>query len=211
MRKTPFFLLISLILFSCQKDVAIPESHGHGGTVTPVVPFIPLTIGSFWVYNYYQVDTNGSESYMNTDTVIIIKDSIINEKKYAVFKGSYEQKCNYCFEFKRDSSGYLVDEMGLIRFSTTNFTDTLEKFILDPYGGILYYKMNHKDSTISVPAGHFITSECERVEYIPFSSPKAQHSGAFFSYGVGIVKNRLKYFGPPNYYDSKLVSYYIAP
>ena len=210
MKKIIFVFFLSISIFSCRKDTAVPEAVNNGGTVTPVVPFVPLTVGSFWVYDFYTIDTLGNDTYNNSDTVKIIKDSIINGNIFAVFKGSYEQKCDNCFEFRRDSSGYLLDERSFILFSATNFTDTLEKLMFGSNGWI-FFKMNHKDSIISVPAGNLPTYEYERVLYDPIFSPKAQHCSTFYSYGIGVIKTHWKYSSPPNYYDSRLVSYYIAP
>ena len=207
MKKIILLLFIPSFIVSCRKDVAIPEGKDFVGTVTQVGPFIPLTVGSFWVYDYFILDTGGIETYNGRDTMRIIKDSIINGKTYAVFKGSYEQKCNNCVSLRRDSLDYLVDEKGIVYFSENNFKDTLANFSSN--GFVLYYKMTHKDSIISVPAGIFSTYDYERVAY--FNSDIPRHCHYFYSNGIGIVKSQWRYYGPPNYSVAKLVNYYISP
>ncbi len=209
MRKVLFLLFIVSIISSCRKDVAIPEGNDFEGTATPVVPFVPLTVGSFWVYDYYLLDTNGIETYMNSDTMRIIKDSIINGHAYSVFKGSYERKCTNCISLRRDSLGYLVNENGFIYFSATNFSDTLENF--SDSTQLFYFKMTHKDSLISVPAGVFPVYDYERILHYYLDLRPPQRCHYFYSYGVGIVKTQWKYYAPPNYNAAKLVNYYIAP
>ena len=211
MRKTAFLLLISIILFSCRKDAAVPEAVNNGGTGTSVVPFVPLTVGSFWVYQYLIIDTLGNETITNVDTMRITKDSIINGKSYAFIKGSYQIYCPMCYSFRRDSSGYLVCERGTIFFSSTNFKDTLHVF--NSPGIFVYYKMTHKDSSVTVPSGIFPTSDYQGSYYFPPSYPydNPRQDGTLYSYGVGIVKN-YDFYGYSKYtIESRLVSYYIAP
>lgn len=214
MKQLFFFSFIYLLIYSCSKDVAIPKK----GNTTPVsnASFVPLTVGSFWVYNYYYVDTLGNETFDNTDTVRIIQDSIINGKTYAMFEGLYYvyNSNNTNYYFRRDSLSYLVNENGGIYFSSTNFTDTLQTY-LSPNGFHGFSKMNHKDSIINVPAGSFKTYDLEITSYMPasYSGPikSPRYFGTFYSKGIGIIKNRTAYSQSPNYIDSKLVSYYIAP
>ncbi|MBI3502655.1 MAG: hypothetical protein HY063_12765 [Bacteroidetes bacterium] len=204
-----YFPFIVILFFSCAKDVAIPKGKDFGGTVMPVVPFVPLTAGSFWIYDYYHLDTNKIETYINRDTIRIIKDSIINGKTYAVFHGSCEYKCSNCMTLRRDSSGYLVNEKGFVYFSATNFADTLEN--LSDSTGLFFFKMTHKDSAISVPAGAFQTYDYERILHYYWDSRPPQHCHYFYANGVGIVKSQWKYYNSSNYWLAKLVNYYIAP
>lgn len=214
MKKIFFSFFFILALSSCRKDVTIPEGKDFDGTVTPNVPFVPLTVGSFWVYNYYYTDTLGNETFWNTDTVQIIKDSIINGKTYVMFRGHYAfYNPNNVQYFRRDSSGYLVDNDGDIYFCYTNFIDTLATYADTITGCFMFAKMAHKDSLISVPAGTFVASKYEITEIYPSSWPwqKIRNGGQYYSSGVGIIKSRTHYSGSPSYIDSKLVNYYIAP
>ena len=198
-----------IILFSCSKDAAIPEGKDFGGTVTPVGPFVPLTVGSFWIYDYFLQDTNGVETYLDRDTMSIINDTILNGKTYAVFDGSYEYKCNNYTSFRRDSLGYLIDTTGWIYFSSTNFTDTLEN--LSDSTRFFFYKMTHKDSIVSVPAGVFQTFDYERILHYYLDIRPTQHCHNFYSNGVGIIKTQWKYYIAYSYNVAKPVNYYIAP
>lgn len=211
--RTP--LLLSLFIasiISCRKDAAIPEGVVYNGNVTSNNPMYPLKTGTFWVYDFYKIDTAGVESYLaGNDTVKIIKDSIVNGNKYAVFKGSYEGFSNNIF-FRRDSSGYLVDEAGGIYCSFTNFTDTFYTNLGGPNWINIFIKMSHKDSIITVPAGTFVTSMLDIIQYFPSTFPYGHpaHIGPFYSKGVGVIKYRTH--GPlPDYLESRLVNYYIAP
>ena len=211
MKKAIFFLFISVFIFSCRKDKAIPEGIDNGGTVTQVGPDYVTTVGSFWVYDIYKVDSSGNETFFSgNDTVRIIKDSIINGNQYAVYKGHYEGSSNQVF-LRRDSFGYFVDEKGEIFCSFSNFTDTFYTYSNPPYSYIIF-KMAHKDSIISAPVGTFTASKFEISQYFNPNSwaDYPLRIGTYYSKGNGVVKHRT-HAPPSGYMDSKLVSYYIAP
>ena len=210
MKKIAFLLLIPIFIFSCKKDAAVPQEMNNGGTENPTKAPYVLTVGSFWVYDIYAVDSSENETLLLTkDTVSIIKDSIINGRKYATYKGDYEWISNGLF-FRRDSSGYHIDEKGEIYCSFTNFTDTFR--IYGAPNSFIVFKMAHKDSTISVPAGTFISSKFEISQYFNPNTwaDYPLRLGTYYSKSIGVIKHRT-HAPPSSYSDSKLVSYYIAP
>ena len=87
-----FTLIVSLSLVSCRKDDIIEDSTN---TITPdyssdiaVVPndFHPLSVGSYWVYEYDTHNPDGTIIDNNTiDTVKIIGDTLIDGYSYAIF------------------------------------------------------------------------------------------------------------------------------
>lgn len=70
MKNTIFFgFLMTLVILSSKKDnPAQPE----------LLNYTPLSIGNYWVYETFKVDTNGNEELLNNyDSLVINRDTII--------------------------------------------------------------------------------------------------------------------------------------
>lgn len=110
------------LLFSCNSQGDIPTSTSYPN-------YMPLAVGNYWIYEDYDVDSLGNERQTKiVDSVYIPKDTVLNNKKYFIVetsgKGGFIQRFP---RFLRDSSGYLVSNVGKIIFSATNFKDTISK------------------------------------------------------------------------------------
>lgn len=210
MKKALFVFAVVALIASCKKDKSIPYDND---TPPPQnTNFTPMTIGSYWVYEYSSTDTNNITTINGTDTVRVVQDSIINGNTYRMFKGNLSYACSTCYFFRRDSSGYLVNQNGRIMFSATNFTDTLYIDTTQP----LLYTANYKmiaDTSITVPAGTFSTYDYRGHVYItnPNPIPNPRITGNFYANSIGIVKSRYVFVGGTDYLEAKLLSYYIAP
>ena len=129
--------------------------------------YLPMTVGNYWIYQHFIVDSLGNETPYNVyDSVYIVKDSLINNNRYyefdnsisfSTFKGLY-----------RDSLGYLVKSTGEILFSATNFTDTIhyDYFYNREYRPnrpdrllfcVLKTKMNPEKQVVSTPLSEYNT------------------------------------------------------
>lgn len=150
---TVTLLLLATLLFSCKKsETELPqlpepetESESFNWEHTP---------GSYWVYQWYRIDSTGNETLLNTtDSMVVIGDTIINGHSYTAFN-SGEFLLPSKVVYQRDSSGYIVNHLGGIKFSYMAFNDTVNtKEIPGLYKsyGILGPSM----MPISVPAGDF--------------------------------------------------------
>ena len=120
--------------------------------------YVPLTIGSYWVYEWVKVDTFGVESPVTfRDSVFISGDTLINGEVYSIVDGTFlgSEKTK---EFHRDSSGYLVNEKGETLFNPNNNTDLLWTDTIfvgeDPFV-LIEYSMEGATTDVTVPAGTF--------------------------------------------------------
>lgn len=179
-------ILTSSILISCQKD-------------PPIEPYYPdyvqLKVGNYWVYERWKIDDYGNEfKYAERDCVYIEKDTIINNEKYYHKKGILMGLPVNSFE--RDSSGYLVNNLGEILFSANNFTDTLNIKCT----GIHYfiYKMAKENSPQSLPAGDFVSLIYKGIFYVYCKFPPEPsepcsffppETNNFYADKVGLVKS----------------------
>jgi hypothetical protein len=113
MKKLLALAILSLAVLSCKKDKISPtEPQPANPSYTHV-----STIGSYWVYDWYDVDSTGNETLISgwKDTIRIVGDTAINGKVFQHYKG---KELNSPVEyFSRDSSGYVVNPNGQIRYS----------------------------------------------------------------------------------------------
>lgn len=209
-------LLIAFCLFytSCKKEDNVNNNNNNNNSSNANVSadFMPLAVGNYWVYEWYEIDSNGVEAYYNKrDSVYISKDTIINSntyyKKEGTFLGSYE-----VFGFVRDSNDYIVNSEGKIQFSSTNFTDILRT---DTFENVAYidYKMAHKDSSITVPSGIFTTYDFEGKVYDFDSLYQAQWGTQYihnlYADSIGLVLEETFYHSQPyNKLQKRLVKYH---
>lgn len=204
-------LLLSFVflifIFSCKKEnvevVCGPTFSNN---------YIPMSVGSYWIYHWYEVDTLGNETLLGNkiDTVQIIGDTTIQGHLYFI------QEETFAFDtpgiittFYRDSIGYLLNSEGEISFSSTNFTDTLHRVSNSIFE--INYQMETGISEITTEAGSF---ECLNFQgtVIPFGitvdwTERKQNS--YYSKGVGKIQESTFYFNSPNELQRRLIEYHI--
>lgn len=144
--KTKFLFVFAffILIFSCKKENAEVSCESPFSN-----SYIPMSVGSYWIYEWYKVDTFGNETLMDwIDTIRIVKDTVIREQIFFVHEDE-----NNIRNFYRDSLGYLVNSEGDIFFSSTNFTDTLHRTRNLFFE--IYYLMETGVSEITTDAGSF--------------------------------------------------------
>ena len=209
-----FFISVSALILSCKKDKEIENIPPQTLTQSygKVTEWYPLSVGSYWVYYDYIIDTNQNEQYFRTDTVKIIGDTNINSRTFTWIKEQYFGGPSYYNRFVADSLDYIIAENGEVLFSNTNFTDTIRTLF---YPGLetIYYKMSDRGTIASVAAGVFPTIDRDEITVYdhPFTfggNPRIVQRN--FAKGIGIVKDRNFFDGNPNYMERRLVQYHIA-
>lgn len=212
MKKILALTTLSLIVLSCKKDKLAPlpqpsNSYTHVNTV-----------GSYWVYDWYDVDSTGNETLNPSykDTLRIVGDTIINGEVFQHYKG--KQFGNPQGYFTRDSSGYVISPNGSIVYSYMGAPKELNTYS-DGY-------MNHTSflgtrQTINTAFGMkeaFTTYlEVSMVNGTPVNTC-GDFSVRFYNYyvsGLGCVGTETAYIsqlqGLCAIKRSKLGAYYIAP
>ena len=221
MKKMILLLVIATVALACQKE-ELPDNPEN-----PPVPesnYYPLTIGSYWVYQHYKVDTNGIAIEQNTtDSVIITKDTVINDKTYAVYEGTNKpiNSGNWgIVKIVRDSSGYFVNQLGTIIFSSTNFTDTLNQGVehkLTEDDTLFTHSsmMEDVDQLITYPAGTFEVLNYKTTYIFPYliEIPPlyTRYKNNYYAPDVGQIVSSYFYASQTDVIERRLTSYYIAP
>lgn len=154
------------------------------------------------------MDTNGVETTIAVDSSYISGDTIINGDTFSVFVGTFiDPNGVYC---RRDSSGYIIDQYGIIHFSSTNFIDTLRTSSTPGYYDAFYKMM--PVSTILTPAGALVATDYIGIVNIAqpgylWDNPRNTH--CYYSDGIGLIRETFFFLSNPNYDGRKLVRYNI--
>ena len=210
MRKL-FLLVLAISLFAaCNKDKTNPQEESN---------YFPMQIGNYWVYQHYNIDSLGNETDMNkTDSVIIKRDTIINNKQYFVLEGTnypYNGNRWEILDYLRDSSGYLVNINGVIKCSNNNFSDTLlskTEIIGEDTLFVLTYQMEESLNPIIVPAGEFEAINFKGTVVMPKDQPGIQNTrfmNNYYADGIGKIIDTYFFLSSSFINEKRLVRYNI--
>lgn len=175
-----------------------------------------LKVGNYWIYQHFRIDTTGEATALDIfDTCFIERDTIIRGNTFYKMLRPAHTIYEYFYHYWRDSLGYIVDSTGKIRFSSEDFTTTLNFEV--QYGGpnndtifTATSKMVEKDRLISTPAGEFITRTFQtRYDLEEWLSPYSpRFANLRFAKDVGIVSETLTIYSmDPNYTERRLVKW----
>jgi hypothetical protein len=210
-----YFITIILLIYSCKKDTTIISSKAPGHNSTSSVSYLPLTVGNYWVYQMFSLDTGGVETAMNkVDSVYIQKDSIIGGKTYYYFCQSDSAFTAALFPLRgliADSSGFLKYYGGEILLDPIHINDTLK--IDTTTWKIIYYTIPIPFSNVTVPAGVYSGVGMKiKIHYLytwPFSDAYAPAYTNFVS-SLGLCFNKGGYASEPRAgFSWKLLRYHI--
>lgn len=177
------------------------------------------TPGSYYVYQWYKIDSLGNETpYSAPDSNIVVGDTIINGNTYTTFKTDHIF-FNYDEMYWRDSSGYIVDQGGYIHFSHTAFNDTVHEIEIANWFNI-HHILGASMTEVSVPAGEFdVFHKRQAFEFLdgtaPVSCTQSLGHDSYFDANTGIptiqqTSFASEYFSLCSYYERRLIEYYIA-
>ncbi len=212
MRKLLVLGLATVLLSACQKT---PDPE-----LTPESTYTPMKIGNYWIYAHYQIDLNGNAlPQSRTDSVIITGNTLINGSSYFIFEGT-----NYplnggqwqIIAMLRDSSGYLVDVNGIIRFAQDNFTEVLASKTEKHNGDTLYtltYQMEVMEGEVTVPAGTFETLNYKGTFTMPQEIPGIQNPryiNTLYAKGTGKILETYFFLNDARINEKRLLRHGLA-
>ncbi len=203
-------LFVATLLFSCKDDEQVNT------TPTPIIEeeetldLFPLALDNNWIYQVVKIDTLGNEEILPAnDTVTVIGTSLINGEEY------FSLEVGNFFGFEefattihvRDSSGFLVNDTGVILLSTTDFDEVV--FSSETGPARFEYTMESTPETVSVPVGDF---ECLNysgiVTDILDESTPPREQFRFYSDGVGLVSSNIFFFSSNNFtWERRLIDF----
>jgi len=211
MRKLVAFFMAVSLLSSCKK-----EEDNEIKT-----EYLPLSIGNYWIYKDFKIDSSGNETANSSlDSVIITRDTIINRKKYYVLEGEYYPFNSGVWgiiDILRDSSGYIVNPNGTIQFSENDFKDTIAYNITtNMYNGdtlvVTTYQMEKPDNIMMVPAGNFEVLNYKGTVTTSMDTPGIEYPrylNTYYAEGVGKILYTYFYIAGSAIYEKRLLRYHV--
>ncbi|UPT66768.1 MAG: hypothetical protein M0D57_20430 [Sphingobacteriales bacterium JAD_PAG50586_3] len=210
MKKLLGFAIIALFLFACKKENDVQNNKA-------ILTAMPLSVGNYWIYEKFSIDSNDVETLVDTDS-LYIQDSVVidGETYFRIMGGDYS---TFDQSAMRDSAGCLVSTSGIIWFSQDNYTDTLAQgsytntgWNTHDYNWYLY--MVDKNKPVTVPAGTFTKTGTSLINFkflYPDEYPYGAERNSFliFADNVGMIKRRSFDLYSSGYIESRLVRYHI--
>ncbi len=215
MKRVVIALLFLSSIVSCTKD---KEEE----TRNKKTNYTPMSVGNYWVYKNFLIDTMGNETETSRiDTVTITRTENIGAYTYYVFEGTYYttpvNKPRILYKL-RGSSGYLVDTSGLIHFAHNDYSDSLDHYCLkDRHDANVYcasLQMKEGNFNISTPAGTFSAKKFNRYitlyePYLPDDVPNPRNWDIYYADGVGKIMETYFFSTQKDHYELRLDSYHV--
>ncbi|MEQ8475301.1 MAG: hypothetical protein RIB54_03610 [Fulvivirga sp.] len=202
------FLYLVTILFavitlsSCSKEEVSPQQLAS--------EFTNLEVGNYWVYEWYEIYPDGTESKYNVrDSVYISTDTLIDGRSFIVRRGTFLK--NKRTEILLDSANSLYkfpSEVLLFTLDKTNETTITIKAGENPIATVKYI-LKSNSIVANVPAGEF---ECLNYEGIVESlDPDYQYgtriNSDLYAKNFGLVMKRCHLYNSPNNLEMRLVKF----
>ena len=196
--------LVSISLFfGCSSDEVTPS--------TSILDFVNIEVGNYWIYEWYEIEPDGTTSSFNTrDSLIIVGDTLISGKRFFIRSGTLlggDRTELLLFDSLNSIFTYPAKEM------LFTLDDTIEE--TKNYGpkedpvASGKYSLSDEVSSITVPAGEF---EC--LNYQGLIEPLQQDyeygtriNSNLYSHGVGLVLMKTQFYSSPNDLEMRLVSF----
>lgn len=204
MKKIQFIAFLILLSSQACKDAneEIKVTEPNAGLVT--------STGSFWVYQWFSIDTNGTETEMNLrDSIYVSGDTIINDYSYTIFKevsGSSQRT-----RFYRDSSGFIISDVGE-RLWNTKDTGIISSWTDNEFTfskSILNLSQNIDVLGQTKPAIMSKTTAC-RLDGKPISEcEQCQSETSYYVKNIGEVLEQTAYIGVCSRLEKRLVKYQL--
>jgi len=216
-------LAVSAIAFAgCQKEKTFtftPPTPPPVPQTTYYDDYMALIPGNYWIYEHYELDSaNGAAHAQGTyDSSYVEKDTVIDLKKYHVYKYRDAFSAETHTRFLRDSLSYTVELSGRAIFSSDDFTNVFRTYQFGP-NGVTNYSINvteHmglRNQTTLVDAGTFNTHSFLETYTFPASYPygptrRYEHR---YAKGVGLVRETTGFYEmSPKVYEKRLVRYRV--
>lgn len=195
--------VLSILTFSCKKT-------SNDTTLATKPNYYMLKVGNYWVFQYFAIDSNGVATPKNHwDSVYIEKDTSIRGNTY--YKEWHSYSVIQFPSYLRDSSGYLISNLGGRWCSDDNFTDTLAVDTNNLFLFKGYVMMTGRDSVVTVPAGSFQSITC-RMKVVPTQTNDPHPIRYIYDvYGkdIGRIKSHNFYFNADDHFEYRLVRYKV--
>jgi len=223
MQKQILLAIVMLGSIACQKEKKCQSPQGPNA---PALSAFVADSGSYFVYNIYEIDSNGQETlYGIPDTIFVVGDTVLNGKNFIHLRDQWFNIGEISLFF-RDSSGYMVDNAGTVHWAAHSMTDTIT---FRPSNSLLIWHslgFNNRSFQLpngyingnSVPAANRVAYELQNHHYFTNGMRLSRCDSGWIQQqlyvpSVGMVSSQLIWSGfhysDCRYYERRLVYYSI--
>jgi len=210
-------VISTAVLIGCSKEKLTENKESSSSCVDyQSVDFIPLTIGNYWVYDTYRIDTLGNETISNSgDSAYVDRDTIINGKTFYIIEGDLYAKQAIGNNIRNENNSILYyntsDNFEKIVFTTNSIGTVYNQANIGNNLLQLTTWTNAGTQNITVDAGNYLCYQRE-TEVTPLVSgypigTRSQYR--YYNSSVGVVINQFFFASSPELYETRLVSYNI--
>lgn len=187
---------------ACSDD----EDQSSNAVENLTFEYANLEIGNYWIYDWYTVMPDGSESLFNkTDSLFVSGDTTIEDRTYLVLSGERL--------LDAPDTRLLFDSANTVYiYPSRRVFFTLDETIEEVKDLVLargVFSLDNTLSSIEVPAGNF---DCVNYKgLLDAHDPDYEHgqrvNNKFFAEGVGLVLTGTQFFSSANNLEGRMVRY----
>ncbi|MFK7780916.1 hypothetical protein [Psychroserpens sp.] len=200
MKRILVIICIFSLFFSCSNDDSnTPEAQ--------IENFYALTVGNSWEYRWYSFNPQAGLNPTNvTESISIVDTQSINGNLFYKFKRvvdgndigniTFPDNGEY-FEYYRDSLGFLVNELGGVKFVNS----TTEEFVILDYQANNYAafgQLANASSEFITEAGTFNCLEMKIRYEDEFGNNMPAINRHFYADGIGLIKDEVVFIASPD-------------
>lgn len=205
--------LLGLLVAGCKKEEEPLVNQPVPNPVPQSIAYFPLDSGSYWVYEHIRIDTNGNETFMQTDSARVVGDTIIGGNTYTIIR-------DFGFAagdlFVRDSANCIVSSNGAIFIAANLQGQQIAVETVSTVAGpamIITDSMDVGNYPVSLNSGNYSTLQRNTTLRYLIPPTTAQPHAPYrtnFATGIGMVRNQYIYASQPHLlYERRLLRYHI--
>lgn len=200
MRKALILIICLSTLISCKKEYKVFEKSSD---------YTKLETGNYWIYKVSMFNST------RTDSVVITGDSLIDGKKYAITEGPDFTGDWAVLSLLRDSSNYIVNELGEIQFTTSLFNGKLHQRNIinggtDSIVSIVYRMQESANIKVgAVTYQNVLNYQGEMFSFLEPPSANIKYDNNYYAKGVGLIKSEQNFASGNDPIVKKLVRYKV--
>ncbi len=213
MRNLIYLGALMVLFASCEKSEPTEVVETKDST-----NYFPMEIGNYWVYEVYEVDTLGNEENLGVlDSIVIVGDTVINNKNYFVFHGPVEYFRSFdTVQFLRDSMGFVVNSCGTIKMAPEDVENPIWSYNIPSEGTTLFnisYSLEKNNDILILPAGAYeVINYKGTVNMLVdghFSHLYPRYIHNYYADGIGLIMKTRFFALFPKHFEERLIRYHI--
>ncbi|NQZ76448.1 MAG: hypothetical protein HRT61_10110 [Ekhidna sp.] len=193
--------LVAILLFaSCTDEEVAPTQN--------VIEFTDLKIGNYWVYDWFEIDPDGTESSLNKrDSLYIEKDTTILNRTYLIRSGTFLGTKTRELLYDSANAIFIYPSRQVLFTLDESVKTTVNHGPQNNPIAYSTYSLDLNETTIVVPAGEF---ECLNYGGLTKSLEADYPYGTrinsnLYSNGTGLILMKTQFYSSPNDLEMRLV------